>query len=116
VLAVGPMGQLVDVVAGLVEETKQPGLLDARFGPRDDLRLVDEAAIPEKSGGLEAGGLDLSEIRLVVGIRQSEADQAGEIFSLGFRHRAMLLCPCQTRVRGMGSRRRHPRMLRPHQS
>ena len=78
------MGQLVDVVAGLVEEVEQPGLLDARLGPRDDLRLVGEDAIPKEGGGLEPGGFDLFEIRLVVCIRQSEADQAGEIFSLGF--------------------------------
>lgn len=78
------MGKLVDVVAGLVEEIEQSGLLDARLGPRDDLRLVGEDAISKEGGGFEAGGFDLFEIRLVIGIRQSEADQAGEIFFLGF--------------------------------
>ncbi len=79
-LTVSPVRELIDVVAGLVEEIQQTGLLDTRLRPRDDLRLVGKDAIPEEGRRFEAGGFDLFEIRLVVGIRQTEADQAGEIF------------------------------------
>ena len=80
---IGLMGQLVDVVAGLVHQIHQPAPFRGGLADRNDLRRVGQYAIAEECRGLHTRLIDLGEIGSMVGSGQPQADQVGQALGVG---------------------------------